>query len=294
MNNSNKWIIEENDILNFDLKIKKKDDLSDNVLKIKNKTITIGKEEIMPGIDNSLIGMDLSVEKTFEIKTKLSDSTRIFENLIDEGEYIFSFRCLNLQKDSTKEILETSTNKEVRDDKEKISQLEQEKEKLLSKIEKLEIEKELNEKIFKTKAEEMAKNAAEKVEKLKEEIKEKAKEEIQHKAKFSTQKLLEELLNPINNLYIAIESGSNVDNPSVSAYVKGFQMIINQIFSTLESNGINIIEPKIGDEFNPEVHYAQELIEDSTQGKDKIVKVISRGYKLHDRVIKPAIVVVSK
>lgn len=291
-NTTNKWIIESNDILNFDLIIERIKDKKK--FKKENITITLGKEEILANFDHKLIGIDLSTDKLFKIKINLDEKTSILEHNIEKGEYELIFNVINLQKNSTKEILETSTNEKERKEKQEIKLLQKENEKLLEKIDKLEQEKELSMMTYKIKAEEMAKTAAEKVEKLKNEIKEKAKEDIEHKSKFATQKLLEEILNPINNLYLAINSGSNSDNPTINAYVKGFQMLLDQIFSILENNGVNIIEPKIKDMFNPELHFAQEIVEENGYQKDEIVKIISRGYKLHERIIKPAIVIVAK
>ena len=293
MNNvDNKWIIELNDILIFNLIIERVEDRKK--FKKDNITITLGKDEILADFDQKLIGIDLSTDKLFKISVNLDTKTTILDRNIEKGEYELIFDVIKLQKNSTKEILETSTNEEERTEKQEIKSLKKENEKLLDKITKLEQEKELHMITYKAKAEEMAKTAAEKVEKLKNEIKEKAKEDIEHKSKFATQKLLEEILNPINNLYLAVSSGSNSDNPAINAYVKGFQMLVDQIFSILENNGINIIEPKVKDIFDPELHFAQEIIEEVGYQKDEIIKVISRGYKLHERIIKPAVVIVAK
>ena len=293
MNNvDNKWIIELNDILIFNLIIERVEDRKK--FKKDNITITLGKDEILADFDQKLIGIDLSTDKLFKISVNLDTKTTILDRNIEKGEYELIFDVIKLQKNSTKEILETSSNEEERTEKQEIKSLKKENEKLLEKITKLEQEKELHMITYKAKAEEMAKTAAEKVEKLKNEIKEKAKEDIEHKSKFATQKLLEEILNPINNLYLAVSSGSNSDNPAINAYVKGFQMLVDQIFSILENNGINIIEPKVKDIFDPELHFAQEIIEEAGYQKDEIIKVISRGYKLHERIIKPAVVIVAK
>ncbi len=292
MNEKHNKIIEEKDVLSFDLKIKKSDD--ENVIKITNKKITLGNNEILPKLDKEIIGIDLSESKIFEINFSTSEELKVFEETIQPGEYTFSFKVHDILKHASREKIDMSSMKESHDDKKKIKELEQQKENLLSKIEKLEAEKQLAEQIFKTKAEEMAKNAASKVEILKEEIKNKAKEDIDYKTKFAIQKLVEDLLSPINNLYVAVEAGSNATDPNVAAYVKGFKMLTSQIFNTLESHGITVIEPKVGETFNPELHHVQELVEDATFKKDQITKLIARGYKLHDRVLKPAIVIVAK
>ena len=283
MNNvDNKWIIELNDILIFNLIIERVEDRKK--FKKDNITITLGKDEILADFDQKLIGIDLSTDKLFKISVNLDTKTTILDRNIEKGEYELIFDVIKLQKNSTKEILETSTNEEERTEKQEIKSLKKENEKLLEKITKLEQEKELHMITYKAKAEEMAKTAAEKVEKLKNEIKEKAKEDIEHKSKFATQKLLEEILNPINNLYLAVSSGSNSDNPAINAYVKGFQMLVDQIFSILENNGINIIEPKVKDIFDPELHFAQEIIEEAGYQKDEMDRKVASKFFNSDMV----------
>lgn len=293
MKNNNKFLIEPKDMITFDLKILNKDN-SDIKFKFKDKTITLGKEEIMEGLDESIIGNNLSTSKVFEIELNIKNDVKIFNENILSGLYVFGFKVHKIHKHSSREQLDMDDLSNMHDENKKIENLETKIENLTSKIEKLEAEKQLSEQLFKAKAEELAKNAVSKVEILKEEIKNKAKEEVEYKSKFAIQKLIEELLSPLNNLYSAVKAGSNVNDPNVAAYVKGFEMLTNQIFSTLETFGIKIIEPKSGDIFNPEQHQIHELILDESFKKDQIIKLISRGYSLHERVIRPAIVIVAK
>lgn len=294
MSEKNNWIIEDKDVLTFDIKVKEQKEQDGRIFKLKNRTVTIGKDEILPGLDKVIIGTDLSEDKFFEIDVKIDEESHLLNEIIHPGMYILSFRVIKLQKHNSREHLDVNNLKEDHDLKKKIKELEEIKNKLTSKVERLEVEKQLSEQIFKTKAEEMAKNAATKVEILKEEIKNKAKEEIEYKTKFAVQKLVDDLLSPLNNLYVAVEAGAKVGDPGVSAYVKGFQMLTSQIFNTLEAHGIYSIDPKVGDVFNPEFHHAQEVVQDLQFSKDQIVKVISRGYRLHERILKPAIVIVAK
>lgn len=328
--NLNQQLIENQDVINFDLKIKNKLD-ENEPLKIKNKKMTIGANQILEEIDQQLVGVDLSNEKIVELELNISNNINVFGNSIEPGKYIFSFRINNLEKnknvdniektinlekeelDIIKELLNNKNNhekieankidqsqfnnndSELNDLKEKeLNDLKELNNLLKEKIEKLEEEKSISENAFKIKVEEIGKNAIEKVEKIKEEIKAKAKEEIESKTKFATQKLIENLIGPINNLDIVIEMGSNNDNSAIAGYVKGFKMLLSQIMSTLEANGVKTINPNVGDEYKPEIHEAQDVIESNEFKKDQIIKTISKGYTLNERVIKPAVVVVSK
>lgn len=314
-NNSNQWIIEINDIIEFDLKIKNKSN-NEEPLKITDKQMTIGLNSISEEIDKQLIGLNLNNDKLFEFELKVINDINIFENVLQPADYVLSFKikklekysnCKNNEETNIEEEMdkhkdeEISSNENINKESDQVNNLLSElnnlkelNNSLQDKIIKLEEEKATNESAFKMKAEEIAKNAVHKIETIKEEIKVKAKEEIENKSKFAIQKLVENLIGPISNLDIVIESGSNNDNPLITGYVKGFQMILSQIFTTLESNGVKTINPIIGDEYKPEIHEAQEVIESKEFKKDQIIKIVSKGYTLHDRVIKPAIVIVAK
>lgn len=138
-------------------------------------------------------------------------------------------------------------------------------------------------KSFQSKAQEQInekkKEAAEKLEKEKELIK-----------KYGSQKLLESIIEPILNIEQAVSAGKNQE--AVSAYVMGFEMLLNQLYQELESFGVNAIDPKVGSDFDPELHYTMTQVEG---GKTNTIKEVKKkGFKLHDRVLKPATVITFK
>lgn len=86
-----------------------------------------------------------------------------------------------------------------------------------------------------------------------------------------------------------------------SPWVVGIQYIEKQLETVLTDNGMQTIEVKEGDEFDPSIHEAvskaesPEPVEGAEKGKieqHKIAKVIQKGYKFGDRVIRPAKVIV--
>ncbi|AWX42477.1 heat shock protein GrpE [Metamycoplasma cloacale] len=118
--------------------------------------------------------------------------------------------------------------------------------------------------------------------------------ELKNAKQYALQKFLEEIINPLNNIEIAIKAALNMDNPGVKNFAIGFNMLYTQIDNILSDFGVSKIEPKINDTFNPELHQVFELKELSDFSKDAIVEIRNIGYKLHDRVIKPALVIVAK
>jgi len=73
----------------------------------------------------------------------------------------------------------------------------------------------------------------------------------------------------------------------------GFLQIKKQLEKVLESEGVEVIEVK-DEEFHPEFQEAVEFVEQEGKESGKIVKVLSKGYKLRDKVIRPVKVRVAK
>lgn len=102
--------------------------------------------------------------------------------------------------------------------------------------------------------------------------------------------LLRDLLPVLDNVLRAIEASESTSD--VDSLRSGFRMMAQQIEKVLESHGCNTIQTD-GTVFDPTVHEAilQQPSTDVSPGT--IVGTTSRGYKLHDRVVRPAQVIVA-
>lgn len=82
-------------------------------------------------------------------------------------------------------------------------------------------------------------------------------------------------------------------NPETENYLKGFEYVHKQLLSVLEAEGIQTISPNLNDKFDEKTMHAVDTIED--EGEENLVKEITfKGYKLHDHLVRAAMVVVSK
>lgn len=110
--------------------------------------------------------------------------------------------------------------------------------------------------------------------------------------KYGGEKIASEILPAIDTFRKVLQS--TPDNTEIKNYLMGFEMIINQMDQGLANAGVTLIQTKVGDDFSAEEHSAVEEVETEAVASGKISSVISNGYKLHDRVIKHAIVKVAK
>jgi len=146
----------------------------------------------------------------------------------------------------------------------------------------LEIELHKNIKDFHNKAKEFQVKAQKEVNKVKENLEKHNVELSKETKKYGAQKLVENLMQPLNNLNLAIQTGIRSTNESIKSYVTGFEMLYRQIISSLEDVGVTLIKPNIGDAYDPELH-------ESINGiGHKISIVKSQGFKFHERVLQPA------
>ena len=82
-------------------------------------------------------------------------------------------------------------------------------------------------------------------------------------------------------------------NEETKNYLTGFKYVYSQLIDLIKSEGVEVIEPKIGDKFDETTMHAVETVEDD--GEENIVKVVScKGYKLHNHLIRASMVVTSK
>lgn len=97
--------------------------------------------------------------------------------------------------------------------------------------------------------------------------------------------VVSELLPVIDNLERALEQ----DGEDFDALKKGVQMTMDQFKAVLTKIGVEAYGEG-GDEFDPNFHNAVMHIEDENYGENVIVEVFQKGYKINDRVIRPAMV----
>ncbi|MBO4405302.1 MAG: nucleotide exchange factor GrpE [Alphaproteobacteria bacterium] len=84
------------------------------------------------------------------------------------------------------------------------------------------------------------------------------------------------------------------EDANLKAYFEGIAICEKELLSTFQKYGIFRVEVAAGDPFNHELHQAMCEVEDSQQPAGAVVKVFQTGYKYNDRLLRPAMVSVSK
>ena len=112
----------------------------------------------------------------------------------------------------------------------------------------------------------------------------------QNAMKYRAEGFIDNLLPILDSFHVVLSK--EPEDPNLRNYLVGFQFIYRNLVSVLENEGVNEIAPKVGDKFNASTMNAVE-VEESDGEEGLITKVITNGYKLHEHLIRPAMVIVS-
>ncbi|MGE3920516.1 MAG: nucleotide exchange factor GrpE [Gammaproteobacteria bacterium] len=116
--------------------------------------------------------------------------------------------------------------------------------------------------------------------------------DVEEAHKYGIKKLALELLLVVDNLERALAEGSALSDEFASFH-KGVELTYKMFLDTLAKFGIQVIDP-LGQEFNPTFHEAVAAEEAAGTKTNTVVRVLQKGYQLHDRLLRPAMVVVAK
>lgn len=113
----------------------------------------------------------------------------------------------------------------------------------------------------------------------------------QNAAKYRSQSLATNLLEVVDNFERALTT--EVTSDDALTLKKGIEMVHGQLLSALEREKVTMIDP-LNEPFDPNFHQAVSTMPaEEGQATDVVVNVLQKGYQLDDRVIRPAMVIVS-
>jgi molecular chaperone GrpE len=122
-----------------------------------------------------------------------------------------------------------------------------------------------------------------------ENIRRRSYEEADKTRKFAIEGFSQELLSVKDSLEASLGS-DNVDNKIL---IDGVELTLKQLNAVFEKFNIVEINP-VGEKFDPNEHQAMSMVESKEQESNSVLSVLQKGYKLNDRVIRPAMVSVVK
>ncbi len=106
-------------------------------------------------------------------------------------------------------------------------------------------------------------------------------------------KLARDLLPVYDNLKRALDSATADQREAAKALIEGVELTMRELVAVLGRHGVQTVAPQVGDAFDPQMHEAMfEAPVPGTRAGD-IIQVMTEGFKLHERLLRPAQVGVS-
>lgn len=110
--------------------------------------------------------------------------------------------------------------------------------------------------------------------------------------RFANDRLLKEMVPVLDNLERAVGHAEQGNDDS-QGLLEGVNMTINQFRKVLEDFGVKPINA-LGEDFDPNLHQAMGQVESKEQAPNTVVSEFQKGYLLHDRLLRPSLVMVAK
>jgi molecular chaperone GrpE len=123
-------------------------------------------------------------------------------------------------------------------------------------------------------------------------IRRRSEQDVAKAHKFGQEKLMAEVVSLLDNLGRAIEA-SKSDGSSLEGLLEGVEMSQKMLLDGLKKFNVDQLDPH-GEPFNPELHEAMTAVPNLDLEPNTVMEVFQKGYTLNGRLVRPAMVVVSK
>lgn len=125
-----------------------------------------------------------------------------------------------------------------------------------------------------------------------ENIRRRTAQDVEKAHKFALEKFANELLPVLDNLERAIEFADK-ENDAIKSVIEGVEMTAKSFVDAVAKFGVEVVSPQ-GETFNPEFHQAMSIQPSADVEPNTVIAVMQKGYLLNGRLLRPAMVMVSK
>lgn len=119
-----------------------------------------------------------------------------------------------------------------------------------------------------------------------------AQRDVENAHKYAVSGFVESFLPVADSMELGL-SATDGENANIDSIREGMRMTMDLFIQTMEKNGVVAVDP-VGEKFNPEYHQAMSMQENEEAEPNTVLAVMQKGYVLNERLVRPAMVVVSK
>jgi len=122
-------------------------------------------------------------------------------------------------------------------------------------------------------------------------VRRRAEADVEKAHKFGVEKFANEMLSVADNMERALAAAG--DDDATKPLLEGVEMTLSGFLAGLEKFKVEVVDP-MGETFNPELHQAMSMVESADAEPNTVIAVMQKGYTLQGRLLRPAMVMVSK
>ncbi|EAW42507.1 GrpE protein [marine gamma proteobacterium HTCC2080] len=122
-------------------------------------------------------------------------------------------------------------------------------------------------------------------------VQRRAEQEVDKARKFALERFVSELLPVVDNMERALEAAGT--DEAVKPIVEGVELTQKSLIDALQKHGVETIDP-MGEPFDPQIAQAMSMVENPEVEPNTVIAVMQKGYQLNGRLVRPAMVMVSK
>ncbi len=123
-------------------------------------------------------------------------------------------------------------------------------------------------------------------------VRRRSAQDVEKARKFALEKFAAEILTTVDNLERSLQS-IDKENEANKTIIEGVELTLQGLIASLEKFGVKAVDPQ-DQPFNPEFHQAMSMQEVEGVAPNTVIAVMQKGYELNGRLVRPAMVMVSK
>jgi molecular chaperone GrpE len=123
-------------------------------------------------------------------------------------------------------------------------------------------------------------------------VKRRAEQDVEKARKFALEQFAKELLPVVDNMERALEATEGHDE-AVKLIAEGVELTLKSFLDALKKFNVEAVDPQ-GEPFDPNLHQAMSMVENNEVEPNSVIAVMQKGYTLNGRLLRPAMVMVSK
>ena len=115
--------------------------------------------------------------------------------------------------------------------------------------------------------------------------------DLEKSRKFALERIMKDLLQVRDSMERGLET--DAESATAQALLEGQALTLKMLVKVMQDHDLELIDPA-GEAFDPEFHEAVTVMPSEELEENSVMEVLQKGYKLHDRLVRPAMVVVSR